>query len=167
MNRDLVILVDELDNEVGTEEKLKAHEEGKLHRAVSAFVFNATGDMLIQKRASTKYHSPGLWSNAACTHPQPNEENKLAAERRLMEEMGFTTPLTFHSTLLYKAPFDNGLTEHEYDHIFTGTYEGEILPTPEEVGDFRYISIENLKKEVREPPQNFTEWFKILINQRF
>ncbi len=167
MNRDLVILVDELDNEVGTEEKLKAHEEGKLHRAVSAFVFNATGDMLIQKRASTKYHSPGLWSNAACTHPQPNEENKLAAERRLMEEMGFTTPLTFHSTLLYKAPFDNGLTEHEYDHIFTGTYEGEILPTPEEVGDFRYISIENLKKEVREHPQNFTEWFKILINQRF
>ena len=165
MNRDLVILVDELDNEVGTEEKLKAHEEGKLHRAVSAFVFNATGDMLIQKRASTKYHSPGLWSNAACTHPQPNEENKLAAERRLMEEMGFTTPLTFHSTLLYKAPFDNGLTEHEYDHILLGDFNGTPNINPDEVSEWKWMSLEAIEADMKENPQRYTEWFKIIFDK--
>lgn len=167
MNRDLVILVDEQDQPLGTEEKLKAHEEGKLHRAVSAFVFNTAGDMLIQKRASSKYHSPNLWSNTACTHPQPKEENKKAAESRLFEEMGFTTSLNFHSTLLYKANFDNGLTEHEFDHIFTGVYEGSISPNPEEVGDYRYISIKNLKNEIATHPEQFTAWFKILIKERF
>lgn len=167
MIRDKVILVDEQDNEIGIEEKLKAHQEALLHRAVSAFVFNKKGEMLLQKRASTKYHSPNLWSNAACTHPQPGETNLTAAEKRLSEEMGFTTPLTFHSTLLYKAPFDNGLTEHEYDYIFTGEYEGKITPNPEEVDDYRYISIEKLKQEIEATPNNFTAWFKTLVSERF
>lgn len=167
MVRDKVILVDELDNEIGIEEKLIAHEESMLHRAVSAIVFNSKGDMLLQKRASTKYHSPNLWSNAACTHPQPGETNLEAAQNRLTEEMGFTTPLTFHSTLLYKAPFDNGLTEHEYDYIFIGEYDGQIKPDPTEVGDYRYISLKELKKEITIEPETFTAWFKILVTERF
>ena len=167
MVRDKVILVDENDNEIGVEEKLKAHQEAKLHRAVSVFIFNANNEMLIQQRAKTKYHSPGLWSNTACTHPQPGESNLNAAEKRLTEEMGFTTSLTKHSTLLYKAEFDNGLTEHEFDHIFTGEYEGIIQPNPKEVCDFTYISIPELKKDIQNNPQNYTAWFKILFESRF
>ncbi len=156
-----VILVDELDNRVGTMEKLEAHRKALLHRAFSIFIFNAKGEMLLQKRAADKYHSPGLWTNACCSHPLPGEPVEQAASRRLMEEMGFSTPLEKAFSFVYKAPFDNGLTEHEYDHVFTGTFEGPIQPDPAEVSDHRYLPLDELREQLHLHPEAYTEWFKI------
>src|SRR5215468_430433 len=113
-----VILVNELDEEIGTMEKLSAHEQGVLHRAISVFIFNEKGEMLLQQRASRKYHSGGLWTNACCSHPHPGEATHAAALRRLKEEMGFETSLKKAFDFVYKTSFDNGLTEHEFDHVF-------------------------------------------------
>jgi isopentenyl-diphosphate delta-isomerase len=158
-----VILVDEHDNPVGIMEKMEAHRQALLHRAFSVFIFNGKGEMLLQKRAAEKYHSAGLWTNACCSHPMPGEGVQDAALRRLQEEMGFSTPLEKAFAFLYKAGFENGLTEHEYDHVFTGNYEGAIQPDPEEVSDHRFLSMDELREWVERSPNDFTAWFKIAL----
>lgn len=156
-----VILVNEADESIGTMDKLQAHREGLLHRAFSVFVFNNNGDMLLQQRALDKYHSGGLWTNTCCSHPLPGEETRDAAHRRLKEEMGFDTSLqkAFHFT--YKTVFDNGLTEHEIDHVYTGTYESAINPDPEEVNNYAYFSMEAIRHSIHNEPHLYTSWFKI------
>src|SRR5688500_14176064 len=128
-----VILVNEQDVEIGKMEKLEAHQKAVLHRAFSVFIFNKKGEMLLQQRARNKYHSAGLWTNACCSHPSPGEDTLSAASRRLIEEMGFSTALTKIFEFTYQTRFDNGLTEHEYDHVYTGVFEGTIKPNPDEV----------------------------------
>jgi isopentenyl-diphosphate delta-isomerase len=158
-----VILVDEQDNAIGTMGKMEVHEKAILHRAFSVFIFNDKGEMLLQKRADNKYHSAGLWTNTCCSHPRPGEDTSAAAQKRLQEEMGFNTPLTKAFSFLYKAFFDNGLTEHEYDHVFTGVYNGLIQPNTHEVSDYCYLSIEQIKSNIQTHPDHFTEWFKIAL----
>ncbi|MFM2358492.1 MAG: hypothetical protein RLY16_485 [Bacteroidota bacterium] len=156
-----VILVDENDAQIGIMEKMEAHEKALLHRAFSIFIFNSKGEMLLQKRALSKYHSGGLWTNACCSHPQPDQDLITAANNRLQEEMGFAVPLEKAFTFMYKAPFDNGLTEFEFDHVFTGVYEGIIRPNPEEVSDYCYKSIPDIEASIHSHPHKYTEWFKI------
>lgn len=162
---ELVILVDENDNQVGLMEKMEAHEKGLLHRAFSVFLFNAQGEMLLHQRALSKYHSGGLWTNACCSHPRDNETTIAAAHRRLEEEMGFDCEIEEVFHFVYKSKLDNDLTEHELDHVFIGQYEGEITPNPEEVESYKYISIPALSKDVKENPENYTEWFKICLEE--
>jgi len=158
---DKVILVDEHDSMVGTMDKLEAHKQGLLHRAFSIFIFNGKGEMLLQQRAFTKYHSGGLWTNACCSHPMPGEKTMDAANRRLMEELGFETSIEKIFDFTYKAEFDNGLIEHEFDHVFAGEYEGELDINPEEVNNFVYKEISAIKNEMQSEPQKFTAWFHI------
>ena len=159
MNR--LILVDEYDVPLGTVEKMEAHEKALLHRAYSVFIFNTKGEMLLQQRAFSKYHSGGLWTNACCSHPYFGQETLAAAEKRLQEEMGFTVPLTKAFDFIYKAPFDNGLTEHEYDHVFIGTYDGTILPDEVEVASYSFKTISEIKSLLQQHPEQYTVWFKI------
>lgn len=156
-----VILVNEQDEPIGTMEKMEAHRKALLHRAFSVFIFNSKGEMLLQQRALSKYHSAGLWTNACCSHPFPGEATDAAASRRLNEELGFTAPLEkiFHFT--YITEFDNGLTEHEFDHVFTGLYEQIIQPNPDEVQDFCYKSLEDISQSLETHPQKYTSWFRI------
>ncbi|MFM7358544.1 MAG: isopentenyl-diphosphate Delta-isomerase [Sediminibacterium sp.] len=156
-----LILVNELDEMVGTMEKMEAHQKAMLHRAFSIFVFNSTGELLMQQRAKEKYHCGGLWTNTCCSHPRPEEETSVAAQRRLQEEMGFSTPLKKVFDFVYHAPFSNGLTEYEFDHVYFGQYEGAILPNPKEVADFRYLKIETIRNLMEEDPSLFTPWFHI------
>ena len=156
-----VILVDENDVAIGTMEKLEVHQKALLHRAFSIFIFNTKGEMLLQKRANNKYHSPGLWTNACCSHPAPGQDIVAAATKRLQEEMGFNTSLEKVFDFIYKAPFDNGLTEHELDHVFVGTYDNEILPSRDEVSDYCYMATAEIKDSLQSHPQKYTEWFKI------
>jgi len=156
-----VILVDENDTPLGVMEKMEAHEKGLLHRAFSVFIFNSKAEMLLQQRAVDKYHSPDLWTNACCSHPQPGEDTADAAYRRLEEEMGFQTPISKAFSFIYKTSFDNGLTEHEYDHVFIGNYDGPILPNSLEVQDFRFISMNDLRSSLLNDPSQYTSWFKI------
>jgi len=161
--RDLVVLVDENDNEIGVEEKLKAHKEGFLHRAFSVFVFDKEGRLLLQKRAKHKYHSGGLWSNTCCSHPVPGETIKESAKRRLKEEMGFTCEVEEVFVVKYKADVGNSLIENEIDHVLVGFYDGDINPNPEEVEDYKWISLEELVEDVKENPHIYTKWFLILL----
>ncbi len=156
-----VILVDEKDREIGTMEKMEAHSAAVLHRAFSVFIFNSDGKMLLQQRAYSKYHSGGLWTNACCSHPLPGETTFDAASRRLLEEMGFTTSLTKAFDFLYMAPFDNGLTEHEYDHVFVGLYEGQVQINPAEVQDYCYKTMDEIRESLASSPEKYTAWFKI------
>ncbi|HRI22053.1 MAG TPA: isopentenyl-diphosphate Delta-isomerase [Panacibacter sp.] len=156
-----VILVNEQDQEVGLMEKIEAHEKALLHRAISIFIFNSKGEMLLQQRAKKKYHSAGLWTNACCSHPRPGEAIAAAANRRLKEELGFETGLTKIFEFTYKTAFDNGLTEHEFDHVFTGNYNGKILPNENEVQDFCYKSMEEIADTVQGHPHKYTAWFII------
>jgi isopentenyl-diphosphate Delta-isomerase len=156
-----VILVDDQDNPIGLMEKLEVHEKAILHRAFSVFIFNHQGELLLQQRALSKYHSAGLWTNTCCSHPRPNETTKAAANRRLLEEMGFETSLEKVFDFIYLANFDNGLTEHEFDHVFIGFYEGTILPNTAEVNSFKYISLEEIDTQLINTPDKYTEWFKI------
>ncbi len=158
-----VILVDEQDNEVGVMEKMQAHVEGRLHRAVSVFLFNAKNEMLLQQRAFSKYHSGGLWSNTCCSHPAPGEKVADAAVRRLGEEMGMNCPLQISFTFIYKAHLDHGLTEFEYDHVFTGITDQQPIPNPDEVTAWKYMSRERLLADMLLNPQDYTEWFKICL----
>ena len=158
-----VILVDERDTAVGTMEKMEVHQKALLHRAFSVFIFNDKGEMLLQKRAEKKYHSGGLWTNACCSHPQPGEDTMESANNRLREEMGFNTALHKAFTFVYKAPFENGLTEHEYDHVFVGSFNGLIKPNPAEVEDYCYQSLDELKQSLQTHPHHFTAWFKIAL----
>jgi isopentenyl-diphosphate delta-isomerase len=158
-----VILVDEQDRQTGTMEKMEVHKKAILHRAFSVFIFNDKGEILLQKRAGKKYHSGGLWTNTCCSHPQPGEETIDAANKRLQEEMGFSTALNKAFSFIYKAPFENGLTEHEYDHVFIGIFNGLIKPDPDEVEDYCYQSLDKLKQSFQTHPHHFTEWFKIAL----
>lgn len=156
-----VILVNELDEQTGVMEKMEAHEKALLHRAISVFIFNSKGEMLLQKRAVKKYHSAGLWTNACCTHPRPGEAPAEAAHRRLNEELGFETSLREAFNFTYKAPFDNGLTEHEFDHVFTGVYEGPVFPDANEVQDYCYKPMAEIENAMALKKDHFTIWFKI------
>jgi isopentenyl-diphosphate delta-isomerase len=156
-----VILVDERDEPVGTMEKMEVHQKALLHRAFSVFVFNNKGEVLLHKRALKKYHSSGLWTNACCSHPKPGEETLAAAENRLHEEMGISVRLNKIFDFTYKVAFENGLTEYEFDHVFVGRYEGEVFPNADEVSDYCYKSIDEIKTSLQTHPQKYTEWFKI------
>ncbi|MDP4630607.1 MAG: isopentenyl-diphosphate Delta-isomerase [Flavobacteriales bacterium] len=160
-----VVLVDEQDNAIGTMEKQQAHVEGVLHRAFSIFIFNSDKKLLLQKRASTKYHCGGLWTNTCCSHPRETENITDAANRRLLEEMGMQCELKPIFSFLYKAEFDNGLTEHEFDHVFFGQSNQVPELNLEEVEDFRYIGLDDLQLEIKEAPQNFTPWFLIALDR--
>jgi isopentenyl-diphosphate Delta-isomerase len=160
-----VILVDKNDIVIGEMEKMQAHQEGLLHRAFSVFVFNSKGELLIHQRAKQKYHSGGLWTNTCCSHPRINESTADAAHRRLMEEMGFDCEIKEAFSFIYKAELDKGLTEHEFDHVFIGTYEGSPNVNKEEVEDFKWISLKNIQEEIQKNPQNFTEWMKLIFPQ--
>jgi len=161
-----VILVDENDTPVGVEEKLTAHQKGLLHRAFSVFVFNSKGELLIQKRAKEKYHSGGLWTNTCCSHPSPGEETLAGAHRRLQEEMGFDCPIREAGSLLYRTEFDNGLTEHEFDHILIGEYDGPIdNVNPDEAEDWKWVASKELLDDMKEKPEAYTYWFKLSIEE--
>lgn len=159
--KDEVILVDALDQQIGVMEKMEAHEKALLHRAFSVFLFNRQGEMLLQQRAWSKYHSGGQWTNTCCSHPRPGESTQHAANRRLQEEMGIQTEINKVFDFTYQAPFDNGLVEHEYDHVFVGEYEGAIQPNPDEVADFKFESLLNIEEQIHTAPEEFTPWFKI------
>ena len=160
-----VILVNEQDEQVGTMEKMQAHHSGRLHRAFSVFIFDRQGRMLLQQRALEKYHSAGLWTNACCSHPRPGEITMDAARRRLKEELGFETAIKPFFKFTYKAEFENGLIEHEFDHVFVGTYEGAITPNPNEVMAHRYLTIDEIEAELKRNPTEFTAWFKIAFEK--
>lgn len=153
--------MNESDEAIGRMEKMEAHEKALLHRAFSVFIFNAKGEMLLQQRADHKYHSAGLWTNACCSHPSPGEDTVTAATRRLNEELGFTTPLENIFSFIYRFDFDNGLTEYEYDHVFIGSYGGQIKPDKEEVKDFIFKPVEEIETSMKSEPGIYTAWFHI------
>ncbi|RXG12993.1 isopentenyl-diphosphate delta-isomerase [Leeuwenhoekiella aestuarii] len=165
MKEELVILVDENDQQIGLMPKIEAHEKALLHRAFSVFVFNSKKELMIQQRALHKYHSPGLWTNTCCSHQREGESNIEAGRRRLMEEMGFTVDLEESISFIYKAPFDNGLTEHEFDHILLGNFEGEPNLNPDEVASWKWMSLEAIKEDMNVHPEIYTEWFKIIFEK--
>jgi isopentenyl-diphosphate delta-isomerase len=160
-----VILVDENDQQTGTIEKLQAHRLGLLHRAFSVFIFNSKGEFLLQRRAAAKYHNGNLWTNTCCSHPMPGEDILNAAQRRLSEEMGFKTPLSHLFSFIYKVSFDNGLTEHEFDHVFTGIYDGKIFIDKSEVDDYCFKNLNEIDEALRTDPGNYTDWFKIALTR--
>ena len=164
---ELVVLVDEHDNQVGLMPKMEAHEKAVLHRAFSVFVFNDQSELMMQQRAATKYHSPLLWTNTCCSHQRDGETSLAAGKRRLQEEMGFVCDLTEVFQFVYKAPFDNGLTEHELDHVMIGTYNGEPNVNPEEVASHKWMSLEDVKNDMEDNPQQYTAWFKIIFKEYY
>lgn len=155
----LVVLVDRHDREIGTCDKLAAHQKGQLHRAVSVFVFDARDRLLLQRRALAKYHSGGLWSNTCCTHPGPGEIPADTAVARLDEEMGFSCELRPAGSFVYRAEFDNGLIEHEYDHLFIGQYDDDPQPAPAEVCDWTWMSLDEIQQMRQHRAEEFTVWF--------
>jgi isopentenyl-diphosphate delta-isomerase len=161
----LLVLVNEQDEPIGEIEKMEAHQKGLLHRAFSVFIFDDKGRMLLQQRAMSKYHSGGLWTNACCSHPHPRENTLASAKKRLKEELGFETEIKPLFTFIYKANFENGLIEYEFDHVFTGIYSGEITPNEHEVMDFRYASTDDLETELQQHPEKFTAWFRIAFQR--
>jgi isopentenyl-diphosphate delta-isomerase len=161
--KEMIILVDEKDQILGKEEKLKVHELGLLHRAFSIFIFNDQGELLLQQRADEKYHSPGLWTNTCCSHPNFGEELPAALKRRLMQEMGMDCETQFAFSFIYKAEFENGLTEHEYDHVYFGFSNQRPKPAKEEVQNWKYISLKELKQEIDSNPSKYTPWLKICL----
>ena len=161
--KEIIICVDKNDNEVGHIEKMDAHIKGLLHRALSIFIFNEKNELLLQKRYSGKYHSPGLWTNTCCTHPNKDESTDDAAIRRLQEEMGFSCDLKEVFSFMYYIKFDNHLIEHEFDHVYFGRYSNEISINPLEVEDYKWISLDNIKVDLKTNPDNYTFWFKYII----
>ena len=160
-----VILVNEKDEPIGLMGKMEAHEKGLLHRAFSVFVFNSKQEVLLQQRAACKYHSPNLWTNTCCSHPRAGETNQQAGERRLQEEMGLQVPLQEVFSFIYKAPFDNGLTEHEYDHVLIGYSDAQHQINPEEVASWKWLSLEAIKEDILQAPERYTAWFKIIFEE--
>lgn len=159
-----IILVDEFDNEIGTMEKMEAHRKGVLHRAFSVLLFNSRGELLLQKRAKNKYHSGGLWTNTCCSHPLPNESMENAASRRLKQEMGIDFQPTFAFKFIYKTNLDRSLIEHEYDHVYTGVFDGLPVINKDEVEEWKFMDLSSLRKDMKEFPEYYTTWFKIIIN---
>lgn len=162
-----VILVDEQDNPIGTEEKLRAHQDGgKLHRAFSVFVFNDRGELLLQRRARRKYHFGGLWTNTCCSHPRENETVPEAVHRKLVQEMGFDTAVEEALVFTYRAAdADSGLTEHEFDHVFTGVHNTDPLPNPDEVEDWKWSSPSLIERDLHDDAPNYTPWFSIAFRR--
>jgi isopentenyl-diphosphate delta-isomerase len=160
-----VILVNENDEAIGIGEKIQTHLEGKLHRAFSIFVFNSVGQLLIQKRVENKYHSGNLWSNTCCSHPRPGESTEAAAHRRLKEEMGFDCHLKEVLYFIYQAEFDNDLTEHEYDHVFVGVYDGVPCPNPSEVSDWQWVDVESLRHDLQANSGRYTYWLRMALDK--
>jgi len=158
-----VILVNAQDEPVGTMGKMEAHRKGVLHRAFSVFLFDTEGRMLLQQRAAGKYHGAGLWSNACCSHPLPGESVEDAVRRRLREELGIDAATRKLFAFTYRAEVENGLVEHEFDHVFAGCYEGALAPDPEEVAACRYTGMEELRQELQETPERFTAWFRMIF----
>lgn len=165
MSEEFVVLVNEKDEKIGLMPKQEAHVKGVLHRAFSVFVLNSKNEVMLQQRALGKYHSPGLWTNTCCSHQRDGENSIAAGKRRLMEEMGFSCDLKETTSFIYKAPFDNGLTEHELDHILVGHFEGEPEVNPEEVANWKWMQVESVKEDIEKHPENYTAWFKIIFNQ--
>ncbi|MBA3284416.1 MAG: isopentenyl-diphosphate Delta-isomerase [Bacteroidia bacterium] len=158
-----LILVDNEDRQYGSLEKLLVHQLGLLHRAFSVFIFNAKGELLTQQRSATKYHSAGLWSNTCCSHPLYGEEINRAVERRLNEEMGMKCHTFFAFSFIYKAQFENGLSEHEFDHVYFGMSDVLPVPAKDEVQNWKYIAIDELEQDIKNNPGHFTEWLKICL----
>ena len=167
MAEEKVILVNEQDEQIGLMPKMEAHEKALLHRAFSVFVFNDKNELLLQQRAMSKYHSPGLWTNTCCSHQREGETNIQAGKRRLQEEMGFVTELTETVSFIYKAPFDNGLTEHELDHIMIGYYSKEPNINKDEVENWKWMTLEDIKADMVLNPETYTVWFKIIFEKLY
>jgi isopentenyl-diphosphate delta-isomerase len=154
-----------MDVQIGLMPKLEAHEKAVLHRAFSVFVLNKNKEIMLQQRAASKYHSPLLWTNTCCSHQRDGETNLVAGIRRLQEEMGFETDLKELFHFIYKAPFDNGLTEHELDHVMIGYYDNDPVINPEEVENWKWMSIESIKNDMLVNPNEYTIWFKIIFDK--
>ena len=152
---------------MGLMEKIEAHEKALLHRAFSVFVNNDKGEIMLQQRALSKYHSPGLWTNTCCSHQRDGEQNLAAGKRRLMEEMGFETPLKELFSFVYKADMGNGLTEHELDHVMIGNFNGVPKINPDEVASFKWMTLEAVKKDIELQPNIYTAWFKIIFKESY
>jgi len=167
MTEEQVILVNEKNEQIGTIPKLEAHKKALLHRAFSVFILNEKGELLLQQRAASKYHSPMLWTNTCCSHQRVGESNIEAGKRRLLEEMGFVTELKNVFSFIYKAPFDNGLTEHELDHVLVGNYEKNPEINREEVENFKWITLDAVKNDMEVHPEIYTEWFKIIFKEYY
>lgn len=165
--KEQVILVDQQDNPIGLMEKIEAHEKALLHRAFSVFVFNDKNELMLQQRAAEKYHSPLLWTNTCCSHQRDGESNIEAGKRRLQEEMGFLCELKEVFSFIYKAPFDNGLTEHEYDHVMIGRFNDEPIVNPEEVASYKWMPLIEVKKDIENHPERYTAWFKIIFKESY
>lgn len=165
MKEENVILVNEADEPIGLMPKMEAHEKALLHRAFSVFIMNNKGETMLQQRAKDKYHSPLLWTNTCCSHQREGESNVEAGKRRLQEEMGFSTELKELFSFIYKAPFDNGLTEHELDHVMIGVYNEEPSINPEEVANWKWMYPEDIKKDISSNPDRYTAWFKIIFER--
>lgn len=159
-----VILVDQHDNALGTMEKMEAHQKGVLHRAFSILLFNSKGEVLLQKRALTKYHSGGLWTNTCCSHPLPGESMEDATQRKLKHEMGIDVSTEFAYKFIYQAPLDKNLIEHEYDHVFIGTFDGVPSINTEEVEAWKYVDLTTLRNDIRKNPEAYTYWFKLIMS---
>ena len=167
MEEEFVILVNENDEQIGTMPKMEAHQKAVLHRAFSVFIFNDKNELLLQQRAADKYHSPLLWTNTCCSHQRVGESNIEAGKRRLFEEMGIVCNLKEITSFIYKAPFDNGLTEHELDHILIGYYNENPVLNREEVESFKWMTIEFIKEDMIVNPTLYTEWFKIIFENYY
>lgn len=160
-----VILVNEKDDQLGLMGKMEAHQKAVLHRAFSVFVFNQKGELLLQQRAHDKYHSPGLWTNTCCSHQRDGESNLVAGKRRLEEEMGFSCDLEELFWFVYKASFDNGLTEHELDHVMIGYFDEDPKINKDEAASFKWMLLEDVKSDIEMHPELYTEWFKIIFKE--
>jgi len=167
MIEEKVILVNQKDEPIGLMPKMEAHEKGLLHRAFSVFIFNERNELMLQQRALSKYHSPGLWTNTCCSHQREGESNIEAGKRRLQEEMGFSTDLKDTISFIYKAPFDNGLTEHEFDHILVGNYNDAPELNLEEAESWKWMDLEEVKNDMELNPSVYTEWFKIIFDKYY
>ncbi len=165
--KEQVVLVDIQDNPIGLMEKMEAHEKAVLHRAFSVFIFNDKGELMLQQRAAHKYHSPLLWTNTCCSHQRDGESNIEAGRRRLQEEMGFVTDIKEVFSFIYKAPFDNGLTEHELDHVMIGYYNKSPKINKEEVEDYKWMTLIDVKSDIKKNPEKYTAWFKIIFDKSY
>lgn len=165
MKEEEVILVNQENEQIGTMPKMEAHEKALLHRAFSVFILNDAGEMMLQQRAASKYHSPLLWTNTCCSHQRVGETNIEAGRRRLQEEMGFVTELKELFSFIYKAPFDNGLTEHEFDFVMIGSFNAEPLINPEEVENWKWMSPKMVKEDIAKSSEEYTVWFKIIFEK--
>ncbi len=167
MIEEQVILVNENDEQIGLMPKMEAHEKAVLHRAFSVFIFNKKGELLLQQRAADKYHSPNLWTNTCCSHQRNRETNIEAGKRRLQEEMGFSCDIKEVFSFIYQAPFDNGLTEHELDHVMVGYFNEDPNINRDEVESYHWMTLDNVKKDIELHPEKYTEWFKIIFKESF